>query len=146
MEQQLIELYVLVCDFYDNQPNLKYQRLSNFKLRCTDEELLTMYLFGHLQGFSQQRRIYDDVRRHWHAWFPALPSYQAFNRRLNELVAAFEHLISTALETAVVRLWPGADRPDRFNARHAGKRQQKQHGASRSRSHGQGVLLKQGEL
>ena len=110
MEQQLIELYVLVCDFYDNQPDLKYQRLSNFRPRCTDEELLTMYLFGHLQGFYQQRRIYDDVRRHWHAWFPDLPSYQAFNRRLNELVAAFEQLIGAALETAVLRLSPCADR------------------------------------
>jgi hypothetical protein len=75
VEQQLIELYLLVCAFYDNQPALKYQRLSNFKPRCTDQELLTMYLFGHLQGFSQQRRIYQDVRRHWHAWFPHLPSY-----------------------------------------------------------------------
>ena len=110
MEQQLIELFLLVCDFYDNQPGLKDQRLSNFKPRCADEELLTMYLFGHLQGFSQQRRIYDDVRHHWHEWFPQLPSYQAFNRRLNELVPAFEQLISTALETAVVRLSPSADR------------------------------------
>lgn len=110
MEQQLIELFLLVCDFYDNQPGLKYQRLSNFKPRCTDEELLTMYLFGHLQGFSQQRRIYDDVRRHWHEWFPQLPSYQAFNRRLNELVPAFEQLISATLESSVLRLAPSADR------------------------------------
>jgi hypothetical protein len=109
VEQQLITLYVLVCDFYDNQPGLKYQRLSNFKPRCTDQELLTMYLFGHLQGFSQQRRIYEYVRRHWHAWFPTLPSYQAFNRRLNELVATFEQLISSALESAVAQLAPQAD-------------------------------------
>ncbi len=110
MEQQLIELYLLVCDFYDNQPGLKYQRLSNFRPRCTDEELLTMYLFGHLQGFNQQRRIYEYVRRHWRAWFPTLPSYQAFNRRLNELAPAFEQLISTTLESAVVQLAPTSDR------------------------------------
>jgi hypothetical protein len=110
VEQQLIELYVLVCTFYDNQPGLKYQRLSNFRPRCTDEELLTMYLFGHLQGFSQQRRIYQYVRRHWHAWFPALPSYQAFNRRLNELVPAFEHLIGDLLSPSVAQLAPAADR------------------------------------
>jgi hypothetical protein len=110
VEQQLIELYLLVCKAYDNQPDLKYQRLSNFRPRCTDEELLTMYLFGHLQGFSPQRRIYQYVRHHWQAWFPALPSYQAFNRRLNELVPAFEHLISSMLSTAVVQLAPSADR------------------------------------
>jgi hypothetical protein len=110
VEQQLIELYLRVCAFYDNQPGLKYQRLSNFRPRCTDEELLTMYLFGHLQGFSQQRRIYQYLRQHWHAWFPALPSYQAFNRRLNELVTAFEQLISAALSSRVTQLAPAADR------------------------------------
>jgi hypothetical protein len=110
VEQQLIELFLLVCDFYDNQPGLKYQRLSNFKPRCTDQELLTMHLFGHLQGLHQQRRIYEYLRLHWYEWFPTLPSYQAFNRRLNELVPAFEHLISTMLESSVTQLSPDADR------------------------------------
>lgn len=110
MEQQLIELYLLVCDFYDNQRGLKYQRLSNFKPRCTDEELLTMYLFGHLQGLEQQRRIYEYVRRHWRERFPNLPSYQAFNRRLNLLVEGFEQLISSLLSERVARLASEADR------------------------------------
>ena len=110
MEQQLIELYLLVCDFYDNQPGLKYQRLSNFKPRCTDQELLTMYLFGHLQGHQQQRRIYEYLRRHWREWFPTLPSYQAFNRRLNLLVESFEQLISSLLSKRVTYLAPAADR------------------------------------
>lgn len=110
MEQQLIELYPQVCAVYDKRPDLKYQRLSNFKPRCTDEELLTLYIFGHMQGFSAQRRIYQYVRQHWHVWFPALPSYQAFNRRLNELVAAFEHLISSALSTSVAQLASTSDR------------------------------------
>lgn len=88
MEQQLIALYLLVCRAYDTKPDLKYQRLSNFRPRFTDEELLTIYLFGHMQGLSQQRHIYDYAQRHWRAWFPALPSYQACNRRLNQLRAA----------------------------------------------------------
>jgi hypothetical protein len=110
VEQQLIELFLLVCDFYDNQPDLKDQRLSNFRPRCTDEELVTMFLFGHLQGLQQQRRIYEYVRHHWQQWFPTLPSYQAFNRRLNELVPTFEHLISKMLSTSVGQLAPSADR------------------------------------
>jgi hypothetical protein len=110
VEHELIELYLLVCRFYDKRPDLKYQRLSNFRPRCTDEELLTMYLFGHLQGFHEQRRIYRYVCRHWHGWFPNLPSYQAFNRRLNLLAPAFAELISDVLESSVVQLAPGADR------------------------------------
>jgi Transposase DDE domain len=89
---------------------LKYQRLSNFRPRFTDEELVTIYLFGHMQGFHQQRRIYDYTRQHWRAWFPALPSYQAFNRRLNRLVLAFEHLITEALAGQVAPLALQADR------------------------------------
>ena len=110
MEQQLIALYLRVCRAYDSQPDLKYQRLSNFRPAFTDEELVTIYLFGHMQGFHQQRRIYDDVRRHWRAWFPALPSYQAFNRRLNRLAPAFEQLIGDALKGPVAALAERADR------------------------------------
>ena len=110
MEHQLIELYLRVCATYDNQPGLKSQRLSNFRPRCTDQELLTMYLFGHLPGHHQQRRIYQYLRHHWQQWFPTLPSYQAFNRRLNELVVSFEHLIGNTLSAWVEQLAPAADR------------------------------------
>lgn len=110
MEQQLIALYLRVCRVYDKHPALKYQRLSNFRPTFTDEELLTVYLFGHMQGCQQQRRIYDYTRRHWRAWFPHLPSYQAFNRRLNQLAPAFDQLITETLATPVERLAAHADR------------------------------------
>ncbi|MFL6215631.1 MAG: hypothetical protein ACJ74J_17245, partial [Blastocatellia bacterium] len=67
METNLIELYLLICDFYDKQPLLNQQRLSNFKPLFTDQELLTMYLFGHLQGLTSQRRIYNYFAAHWRA-------------------------------------------------------------------------------
>lgn len=62
-----------------------------------------MFIFGHLQGFTSQRHIYDYFARHWRAWFPALPSYQAFNRRLHQLTPAFELLIEESLLTAAKR-------------------------------------------
>ena len=73
MENKLIELYLLICRLYDTEAVLKQQRLSNFKPGFTDEELLTMYIFGHLQGHSTYRRIYDYFVNHWREWFPALP-------------------------------------------------------------------------
>ena len=100
METQLIELFLLICDFYDKQQVLKHQRLSNFKPRFTDQELLTMYVFGHLQGHASQRRIYGYFAAHWRAWFPAMPTYQAFNRRLQLLTPAFESLIEESLLAA----------------------------------------------
>jgi len=100
MENQLIQLYLLVCQIYDNQSSLKYQRLSNFKPRFTDQELVTVYLFGHLNGLYQKKAIYRLTRNYWAAWFPALPSYQAFSNRLNNLESSFQ-IISQKLLKAL---------------------------------------------
>jgi len=111
VETKLIELYLLICRLYDNQPVLKQQRLSNnHQPLCSDEELLTMYLFGHLQGLTTQRRIYDYIHNHWREWFPTLPSYQTVNCRLNELVPAFELLIEQLLVSKAWHIGASDDR------------------------------------
>jgi Transposase DDE domain len=98
MEHQLIQLYVWVCHLYDKHSVLKLQRMSNNSQPAfTDQELVTLYLFGHLQGHFSQRCIYDYVCGHWLAWFPDLPSYQAFNHRLNDLSASFALLLEELL-------------------------------------------------
>lgn len=102
MENQLIQLYLLVCQIYDNQSSLKSQRLSNFKPVFTDEELVTIYLFGHLNGLAQKKAIYCFTRNYWAEWFPDLPSYQAFCRRLNNLESSFQ-IISRQLLAALSR-------------------------------------------
>jgi len=81
---------------------LKSQRLSNFKPRFSDQELITVYLFGHLNGLYQKKAIYRFTRNYWADWFPDLPSYQAFNRRLNLLESAFHSIGATLLDTLAV--------------------------------------------
>lgn len=109
METKLIELYLLICRLYDTKPVLKQQRLSNNdKPLFSDEELLTMYLFGHLQGLTTQRRIYEYIRHHWRAWFPRLPAYQTVNDRLNQLAPAFELLIEDRLRNGAWQI-PATD-------------------------------------
>lgn len=94
MELQLIQLYLWVCLVYDKHPMLKYQRLSNnWQPIFTDQELITIYLFGHFQGHFSQKRIYGYILQHFSDWFPDLPSYQAFNRRLNELAEPLKILV-----------------------------------------------------
>ena len=94
MELQLIQLYLWVCSVYDIHPLLKYQRLSNnWQPIFTDQELITIYLFGHFQGHFTQKRIYDYISQHFMEWFPDLPSYQACNRRLNELGEPLKMLV-----------------------------------------------------
>ncbi|MEM6844023.1 MAG: hypothetical protein AAF632_17480 [Bacteroidota bacterium] len=48
------------------------------------------------------------IVRHWHTWFPALPSYQTFNDRLNRLAKVFPVLLTKVLEECSA--------PDRYNA------------------------------
>jgi hypothetical protein len=110
MENQLIQLYVWVCNIYDKHSILKVQRMSNnHQPIFTDQELITVYLFGHLQGHFQQRRIYDYIHGHWLAWFPNLPSYQAFNYRLNNLSPSFALLLEDLLSQLANRSQQSTD-------------------------------------
>lgn len=99
MKNQLIQIYLLVCQIYDNQCSLKYQRESNFKPVFTDEEIITIYLFGQLNEKFNHRQIYHFIQNYWLDWFPLLPSYQAFNRRLNLLADNFELLFAHLLRS-----------------------------------------------
>ena len=98
MKNQLIQIYLLVCDIYHNQCSLKYQRLSNFKPLFSDEEVIAIYLFGQLNGKFKHRQIYDFIQDYWADWFPRLPSYQAFNRRLNLLEDNLQSLFAYLLQ------------------------------------------------
>jgi hypothetical protein len=97
MKNQVIQIYLLVCRIYHNQCSLKYQRDSNFKPVFTDEEIITVYLFGQLNEKFNHRQIHSFIREYWLDRFPRLPSYQAFNRRLNLLADNFQSLFAHLL-------------------------------------------------
>lgn len=91
LQLQLIRLYYYICHCYDTQSCLHYQRMSNnYSPLFTDQEVLTIYLFGILQRRFTVKDTYDYIANHWLAWFPYLPSYQAYNKRLNHLYWQFE--------------------------------------------------------
>lgn len=99
MELQLIELYSRVCSVYDKHPGLKYQRLSNnWQPNFTDQELITVYLFGQLQGHFKQNRIHQYICQHFRDWFPDLPAYQSFNNRLNNLAESLPVIVYELFE------------------------------------------------
>jgi hypothetical protein len=95
-EIQLIQLFLWVCAVYDKHPALKYQRWSTNTTEplFTDQEALTIYLFGHLQERFKLKSIHRYIQQHWSDWFPQLPSYQAFNHRLNLLEDVWPVLLS----------------------------------------------------
>jgi len=89
----LIRLYCAVCEYYDTILCVQVQRLTNnSRPQFSDQEMMTVYLWGTLQGFRDVKAIYTYTSRHLMEWFPALPSYQAFDRRLGNLCMAFARL------------------------------------------------------
>lgn len=93
MKNKLIELYCTICQCNDSRFREKMQRLSNNKCpQFSDEELITVYLWGVGQHLSTRKAVYQYTKSHLSEWFPKLPSYQAFCRRLNWLAGAFQAL------------------------------------------------------
>ena len=91
MDNLLIKLYLLVCQTYDTHSETCFQRLSNNNQpRFTDQELVTIYLFGHLNGHREKKSIHQFIENYWADWFPLLPAYQTFCHRLNLLEPTFQ--------------------------------------------------------
>jgi len=72
---------------------------NNFRPQFTDEECITVYLWGISQRRFEQKTIYEYTKNHLREWFPKLPSYQAFSDRLNRLAPAFQVLAEIWMNT-----------------------------------------------
>lgn len=85
---QLIEFYFRVCEVYDNdliQHCFRHTK-NGEQPKLTDSELLTCYLFAtDWEKRNGPKACYDFMSNYFSDWFPDLPSYQAFNHRLNRL-------------------------------------------------------------
>lgn len=96
---ELVTLYLFICKEYKQNLWQYCQRFSNYiKLDFSDEEVMTVYLFGIMSHQYRLKDIYEYTVRHLKDWFPLLPSYQAFVNRLNRLGDAFIQLIDRVKE------------------------------------------------
>lgn len=102
-EVKLIALYFYVCERYERELKYECQRFSNNnRPDFSDCEVLTLYLYV----VSEEKRfhikaIHDFARRYLLSWFPRLPSYQAFNSRLNRMAIVLQRLGAEVLEQSV---------------------------------------------
>lgn len=99
---QLIAIYYYVSEQYEKELQYLVERFTNNnKPDFTDPEIMTIYLFAmRSEQRSRIRHIYDFADNYLRSWFPRLPSYQAFNNRLNRLSEAFKALASDLLLSA----------------------------------------------
>ncbi len=96
---ELITLYCNVCKTYDTKLAAVAQRQSNnFRPKFTDEECITIYLWGIAQRKFTVKAVYQFTKTYLSDWFPNLPSYQLFNRRINYLSEALRVLCGTWLD------------------------------------------------
>jgi hypothetical protein len=111
MENQLIQIYLFVCHIYDTSPETCFQRLSNNrKPEFTDQELITIWLFAHLNDKFQKKQMHKFISNYWHSWFPLLPAYQTFVLRLNQLEPTFQTLGRILLDHLSAAKTPHLDR------------------------------------
>lgn len=92
-QKQLIPLYLTVIERYQSGLWTLVQRHSAYSdLKFSDEEVITIYLFGIMEKQRDIKSIYQQTRRYLRDWFPHLPSYTAYVQRLNRLTDVFPAL------------------------------------------------------
>jgi len=93
-QDQLIAIYLYVCKHYEQNLWIYCQRMSNHAdLSFSDEEVISLYLFGIIDKNRELKQIYNYADRHLRSWFPRLPSYVAFVQRLNKIADVFAPLL-----------------------------------------------------
>jgi len=98
---KLVEIFFYVSDAYEKELKFSCERFSNNSCPdFSDQEIMTVYLFC----ISQEQRtkikhIYTFADEYLRSWFPKLPSYAAFNNRINRLSEAFRLLMVSLLRT-----------------------------------------------
>jgi hypothetical protein len=92
--EQLVAIYLYICRMYECRLKFCCERFSNNQHpEFTDQEVLTIYLFTmlHEQRFKV-KQMHQFAKDYLTSWFPKLPSYVAFNTRLNRLSEALKEL------------------------------------------------------
>ena len=91
----LISLYFYIDERYNKEWKYLNERFSNnHQPAFTDVELLTVYCYGIMEEKRfKQKELYDFTKKYLLSWFPRLPSYQAFNGRINQMTEMFKQML-----------------------------------------------------
>ncbi|HAU1037985.1 TPA: transposase [Legionella pneumophila] len=93
-EIELITLYLFVCKQYVMNLSAYCARMAHHTdLKFSDEEAITLYLYGVIEGCRTIKAIHRYAQKHLSNWFPHLPGYKAFDYRINQLSDTFEPLV-----------------------------------------------------
>lgn len=98
---ELITLYLFVYKHYEAELSNYCTRMTRYAdLKFSDEEAITLYLYGVIEGHRTIEGIHRYAKKHLKGWFPHLPGYKAFDHRMNQLhdiFGPFVHLLCEEL-------------------------------------------------
>jgi hypothetical protein len=94
VESFLIWLYLTIDDMNAQTELPVYtERFSNNSIPFfTDAELFTCAIFAETLGFHSKKSGYDYIKRHYQNWFPLLPVYEVYSRKLNKFNDALAYI------------------------------------------------------
>ena len=90
----LIWLYTEISEYYQQtELALFTARFSNnYKPIFTDAELLACATFTEILGHKNKKDGYKYLKSHYNNWFPSLPCYEIYNRKLNKFSDAIRYI------------------------------------------------------
>jgi hypothetical protein len=98
LEEDIIRLYLTIEGGCEAVTKGKRLRQRGPKANLTDAEILTIEIFGEMQGHHDDAAIWRYARAHWRNWFPGLGSYSAFAKQCANLAwlkqRIFAHLFA----------------------------------------------------
>jgi hypothetical protein len=96
LEERIISLYLLIEKACVSATHGVRLRCCGRRPELSDAEILTIEIFGQMQGCQTDASIWRYVREHWLEWFPKLGSYKAFVKQCANLAhlkqLVFRHL------------------------------------------------------
>jgi hypothetical protein len=97
-ENDIIGLYLTIEAACQAVTNGKKLRQCGRRPGLTDAEVLTIEIFGEMQGHHDDAAIWRYAKAHWQDWFPKLGSYKAFVKQCANLAhlkqRVFVHLFA----------------------------------------------------
>jgi Transposase DDE domain len=111
-EHIIIGLYLRIEAFFEEVLDGHRLRFCGRRPQLTDAEVLTLEIFGEMQGHHTDAAIWRYAHQHWLAWFPKLSSYKAFVKQCANLVDIKKRLLAYLFPmTANVHITDGVPIP-----------------------------------
>jgi len=99
----LIWLYIFIDNlFAQTELKLYTMRLSNNgHPYFSDSELFTCAIFAEVVGLRTKKDGYNYIQKHYLSWFPKLPTYEVYNRKLIKFHEALTYIFRVLRNTYI---------------------------------------------